>query len=297
MNHQLRVFIAVVENRNFSRAAEKLHMTQPAVSQTVRSLEESLGVPLLERTSKYVRLNRAGEIVYHHAKEMETLDTRMRHLLDDLLNKAKGPLKIGASYTFGEYILPRAIAKMKERFPDILPTVKIGNTSEIARLVDTLQFDIGIVEGHFKEDRLLHVEPLAEDSMVVVASSKHPISRINHPTKHELEKQTWIVREKGSGTREASESFFKTIGISPASVMEFGSTQSIKQAIEAGLGLSLLSTWTVQKEIKNQELTVIESMGAPFKREFTMVFPSPPFRTKAMDLFIDLLREEFNRQL
>jgi len=292
MNQHLRVFIAVAEKQNFSRAAEALHMTQPAVSQTIRSLEDTLGVPLLERTNKYVRLNRAGEIVYHHAKKMDTLYTRMNHLLDDLLHKATGPLRIGASYTFGEYILPRSIAKMKERFPDILPTVKIGNTAEIARLVQTHQFDIGIVEGHF--DGQLQIEPLAADEMVLVASTNHPITRLHAPSPPDLEEQTWIVREKGSGTREASETFFTRIGISPASIIEFGSTQSIKQAVEAGLGLSLLSTWTVKKEIKNQELTVIVSRETPFKREFSIILPSSPFRTKVVDLFIDLLREEFN---
>src|SRR5699024_12664168 len=110
MDQHLQVFITVAEKRNFSRAAEALHMTQPAVSQYIRLLEENFGVRLLERTNKYVRLNKAGEIVYHHAKEITGLYTRMHHLMDDLTHKARGPLAIGASYTFGEYVLPHIIA-------------------------------------------------------------------------------------------------------------------------------------------------------------------------------------------
>ena len=149
MDQHLQVFVTVAEKQNFSRAAEELHMTQPAVSQYIRVLEDNLGVRLLERTSKFVRLNKAGEIVYHHAKEINSLYTRMQHLVDDLTNHASGPLSIGASYTFGEYILPHIIAEVKAKYPKIEPEVQIGNTAKIADSVLRHQLDIGIVEGHF----------------------------------------------------------------------------------------------------------------------------------------------------
>src|SRR5690625_4269589 len=117
MDQYLRVFITVVERENFTRAAEELHMTQPAVSQYIRLLEEDIGTRLLERTNKYVRLNQAGEIVYHHAKEISGLYTKMQNLVDDLTEKAKGPLAIGASYTFGEYVLPRLLANLCTEYP------------------------------------------------------------------------------------------------------------------------------------------------------------------------------------
>src|SRR5699024_2462671 len=117
MDQHVIVFIKVVERHNFSRAAEELLMTQPAVSQYIRTLEENIGARLLERTNKYVRLTKAGEIIYFHAKEIVGLYTRMQTLVDDLINQASGPLSIGASFTFGEYILPESLQKCNETTP------------------------------------------------------------------------------------------------------------------------------------------------------------------------------------
>lgn len=288
MDQHLQVFVTVAEKKNFSRAAEELHMTQPSVSQYIRTFEENIGTRLLERTNKYVRLNKAGEIVYHHAKEILGLYTNMQHLVDDLVNKAKGPLSIGASYTFGEYLLPRIIANLLETYPDIHPTVTIGNTSEIADLVATHQLDVGIVEGHFK-DQQLRVEEFAEDYMVVVASPNHILAKKRGVEILDLEKVTWIVREKGSGTREATEKVFHRFKLSPAKLMNFSSTQPIKEAVEAGLGISLLSRWAIQKELRNGDLNIINIKGLPFSRKFSIVTKSP-FQTKALEVFLGLLR-------
>src|SRR5699024_1998050 len=143
----------------------------------IRIFEESFGVRLLERTNKYVHLNKAGEIVYHHAKEIIGLYNRMDVLVNDLTNKPNGPLSIGASYTFGEYVLPHIIAKMKDRYPNIQPMVKIGNTAEIADSIMRHQLDIGIVEGHFKNEKQLNIEAFAEDFMVIVINPNHPLAK------------------------------------------------------------------------------------------------------------------------
>ncbi len=264
-------------------------MTQPAVSQYIRTFEDNIGVRLLERTNKYVRLNKAGEIVYHHAKEIVGLYTKMQNLVDDLANKASGPLSIGASYTFGEYVLPRIIANLVKNYPDIQPTVTIGNTNDIAGLVSMHQIDVGIVEGHFKEKQL-SVEEFAEDSMVVVASSNHALAqKKDNVNLRNLEQETWIVREKGSGTREATEKMFHRIGISPVKLMNFGSTQPIKEVVEAGLGITLLSQWAVQKELRNGDLKILDIKALPFTRQFS-ILTKTPFQTKALEVFIDLLR-------
>ncbi|MGM8216473.1 LysR family transcriptional regulator [Bacillaceae bacterium W0354] len=292
MDQHLQVFITVVEKQNFSRAAVELLMTQPAVSQYIRTFEENIGTRLLERSNKYVRLNKAGEIVYHHAKEIVGLYTRMQHLVDDLVNKASGTLSIGASFTFGEYVLPHIIAKMHSITPDIQPSVIIGNTEEIASYVEHHQLDVGIVEGHFKKEQQLEVETFAEDYMVIVAAPNHPIvQNKGKVTIEELEKQMWILRELGSGTREASENVFQRYGIHPTSIMNLGSTQAIKETVEAGLGISLLSKWAIQKELQNGDLQEVKIEGMPFVRQFSIVTASP-FKTKALQVFIDLLRND-----
>ncbi|MGG0669932.1 LysR family transcriptional regulator [Sporosarcina koreensis] len=289
MDLQLQIFVTVAEKKSFSRAAEEHHMTQPAVSQYIRQFEDQIGARLLERTNKYVRLNKAGEIVYHHAKEILALYTKMQNLVDDLANKASGPLSIGASYTFGEYVLPRIIANLQQTYPDVQPTVKIGNTATVADLVASHQLDIGIVEGKFNAARLI-VEDFAEDAMVIVCPVDHPLAfRKELLEMTELEQETWIVREHGSGTREAMDNLFELHKIAPTKLMDFSSTQPIKESVEAGLGISLLSHWSIKKELKNGDLLVLDVKGLPYRRQFSIV-TNTPFQTKALEVFIDILR-------
>lgn len=285
----LEIFIKVVEKRSFTKAAEELHMTQPAVSQHIRTLEQSLGVRLLDRSNKYVRMNKAGEIIFHHAKEIIALYAKMQYLVEDLSNHASGPLTIGASYTFGEYILPHVVARLKEAHPQISPTIIIHNTKEITELVLASQLDIGIVEGAFS-GRRVYSEIVSEDHMVIVASPRHPLLRTSRelqPSK--LAKETWILREEGSGTRQAAEHFFARYGIVPQAVMEFGSTQVIKESVEAGLGISLLSKWTIAKELAGGYIGVLRVKGLPFKRNFS-ILTSSSYQTKALEIFIETLK-------
>ncbi|WP_066186442.1 MULTISPECIES: LysR family transcriptional regulator [Gracilibacillus] len=290
MDQHLQIFITVAEKQSFSKAAAAHYMTQPAVSQYIRTLENSMGVRLLERSNKYVRLNKAGEIVYHHGKEILGLYTTMQHLVDDLMNQANGPLSIGASYTFGEYVLPRIIANMQETYPDIDPTVTIGNTEHIAELVESHQLDVGIVEGHFPQQKLI-TEEFAEDDMVIVVSPSHRLGKRSKPVGvEELQQEKWIVREHGSGTREATETVFEMLDIQPSRLMHYSSTQPIKESVAAGLGISLLSQWAIQKEIRYGDLEIIPVKGLPFSRKFSIITPSP-FQTKALETFIGLLHD------
>jgi DNA-binding transcriptional LysR family regulator len=291
MDQQLLVFVTVADKQNFSRAAEALHMTQPAVSQYIQMLERTVGTKLLNRSNKYVRLNKAGEIVYHHAKEILGLYTKMQSLIDDLTNTATGGLSIGASYTFGEYVLPHIIARLRDQYPLIKPTITIGNTHEIEELVNSNQIDLGIVEGKIKSKKL-HIEAIAEDFMHIIVSAKHPLIKQKDLTLTALQEDTWIVREQGSGTREATEGMFEKFQFTPKDMMEFGSTQIIKESVEAGLGVSLLSQWVIHKELKLQKLYTLKIKGFPIIRKFLLVTPSTNFQTKASEIFINLLRDQ-----
>ncbi|WP_400162173.1 LysR family transcriptional regulator [Brevibacillus sp. TJ4] len=289
MDQQLRVFVTVVERRSFSRAAEELHMTQPAVSQYIKSLEQAMGCTLLERNNKYVQLNKAGELVYHHAKEILGLYIRMHHLVEDMLHTPGGPLTIGASYTYGEYVLPHVISRMREQYPLITPAITIHNSRVISSQVASRQLDVGIVESEYVGEKM-DVEPIADDRMYVIASSRHPLAAKERVTREELAEQTWIVREEGSGTREAAEKLFDQLHIRPQKLMEFGSTQLIKESVEAGLGISLLSFWAIRKEQQLDTLCTLNVEQTPVTRKFSLVTQSNPFRTKALEVFLDLLR-------
>ncbi|MFB9274672.1 LysR family transcriptional regulator [Cohnella cellulosilytica] len=289
MEQSLTVFIAVAEARNFSRAAERLHMTQPAVSQHIRALEERLNARLLVRSNKSVSLTKAGEIVLHHAREIGELHRRMEEMVGELTGRAAGPLSAGASYTFGEYVLPRALAKLHEKYPDIRPSVTIGNTADIAEKVRTRVLDVGIVEG---EDigSGLEAERLAEDEMYIAAAANHPLVDSTRVDPAQLERQTWLVREQGSGTRAAADKLFASLGIHPARMIELGSTQSIKETVEAGLGISLLSRWALRKELGLGSLKNLRAEGLPFRRSFHILYRRGDLRTRTVEAFLETLR-------
>lgn len=289
MDQLLEVFVTVAEKKNFSRAAEELHMTQPAVSQHIQAFERDIGTRLLDRTNKYVKLNKAGEIVYDHAVEILGLYTKMQRLVDDLTNKTSGPLTIGASYTFGEYILPYVIADMLEQYPLVTPSISIGNTRDIAESVLKHQLDVGIVEGDFRHHQLM-IEPFAKDIMHIVTAPTHKLAKLTKVTPADLAQETWIVREEGSGTRTAADKMLDSLDISPEKMMEFGSLQIIKESVEAGLGVSLLSKWAIRKELSMDTLKIIDVNGLPFTRTFSIV-TSSPYRTKALDTFLQFVRE------
>jgi LysR family transcriptional regulator, transcriptional activator of the cysJI operon len=289
MDQSLSVFTEVADTRNFSRAAERLHLTQPAVSQHIRALEERLKVRLLERNNKSVTLTKAGEIVLYHAKEIGGLYRRMEEMVNELMHYTGGPLSIGASYTFGEYVLPPTLARLNADFPDILPSVTIGNTADIAEKVRNRLLDVGIVEGE-EIGTGLTVEKLAEDEMVVAAGERHPLADGSRIPLAILEEQTWLVREQGSGTRAAADKMFTMLGLKPARLMEMGSTQSIKETVEAGLGVTLQSRWALGKELGLGSLKVLNIEGLPVKRSFHVLLRNGDLRTRTMEVFLQTLR-------
>ncbi|PLS02421.1 LysR family transcriptional regulator [Neobacillus cucumis] len=291
MDQSLTVFIIVAEQRNFTRAAEILHMTQPAVSNYIQTLERTLDTKLLERTNKYVRLNKAGDIVYHHAKEILSLYTRMENLLDDLKHTASGTLTIGSSFTYGEYILPHKIAKLLNVYPLLKPNIIIRNTNDIIDLMMQQQIDVGIIEGEMKNNKV-NIKPFALDRLSIIVPSNHPLLAKKEIDPLELIEETWLVREEGSGTKEMQEKGFKQLGFTPKKIMEFGSTQVIKESIEAGLGISLLSHSAIRKELELGKLMVLDIEGFPITRNFSLVTPNVTFQTKASEVFKKLIINE-----
>lgn len=293
MDQILLVFMAVADKRNFSRAAEELHMTQPSVSQQIQLLEKYIGAKLFIRTNKFVQLTKAGEIVYLHAKEITSLYKRMSTLVNDLMNEASGHLKIGASYTFGEYVLPQILAKMKRFYPNVIPSVQIGNTREIIQAVLNHQIDVGIVEGEVANN-LLNINPVATDEMYIIAGTNNEIL-MKDVTSEQLENQTWIVREEGSGTREATEKLFDTLNIRPTNLIEFGSTQLIKEAVEAGMGITYLSELTIKKEKLLNTIDYLKVEGTPIRRNFSVIIDSIELQTKSMEVFIALIENHYEK--
>ena len=288
INQTLKVFVTVIDKKSFTLAAESLHMTQPAVSNYIRKLEEELGVTLIDRSGKLVRLNPAGEIYYHYAKEMIGIDERMQHLIQDLQNESKGPVHIGASYTYGEYILPKIIAQLIGKYPRIKPEVSISNSSSIIRMVNSHDLDIGIIEDEEREtDKDLNITRLIKDRMYIVGNRDTPDSLDNKA----LGSATWIVREDGSGTRSYQDQLFTSLGISPETIT-LSSTQAVKSSVTNGLGLTLLSHHTIGEELKTGSLKIINREITELTRYFHLLTPDVKFHSKSTRTLVDMFNED-----
>ena len=285
----LLVFVTVAEKKNFSRAAEALSLTQPAISQQIHTLEEYYGTKLFERTSKRVELTRAGETLLPYAKTILDLTQVAKDALNDLAGKVTGKLTIGASLTIGEYILPHILAEYTKRFPDVEVSALIANTEEIGVMALDHSIDIGVIEGKV-EHRNLRLTPFQEDEMVLIAPAGHPLSAVPEISNDDLAREPFILREAGSGTRVVAEEVLHELGVEPSRVVSLGSTQSIKEGVEAGMGLAILSKWCVRKEIRLGTLKPLRLPHFRFTRDLSVLEHTSRSQTRAVSEFAELVR-------
>lgn len=295
MDQHLNVFKEVAERKSFSKAAEALHMSQPAVSQYIASVEKELGVRLLERNNKYVELNQAGRIVLQYAREIQRNYNQMKLLVSDLNNNPGGELKIGASYTIGEYVLPGMLARLQDKYPAIIPAVTIGNTEDIGNKLVSQEIDIGLVEGTFQHPKV-RSEAFATDDMYIISCCRTSSLIEGNISMETLQNRTWIIREEGSGTREMLESFFSTHQLNPSRILTFGSTQTIKEGVEAGLGISLLSDLTFDKELQLNRVKILPVEGMPLRRHFSIIKNQYEFYPKSLKAFEELVKLPIQKQ-
>ncbi len=290
MLESFKMFVTVYEQKSFSRAAALLHLSQPGVSLQIQNMENELGTKLFHRTPKQVSPTQAGEIFYHKAKQMLQLYEDARHDIQQLQNTVTGTLKIGASFTIGEYLLPKLLATYAGEYPSVAVEVMIANTEEITQTVHQNQIDVGLVEGEVVTPSDLSIQPFMQDELVLVASASHPLALRKNVSAQDLQNQVWIWRESGSGTRSYSDQFIHERGLSVKNAYIFGSSQGVKEAVVQGLGIALLSRLIVGKELENGELSVIQPAKMRLFRQFSLLCsPSQP-DTKARQVFIEKVK-------
>lgn len=288
MDHRLLAFLTVAEENSFTKAAAVLHITQPAVTQLIQNLESDFDASLLERGKRSVSLTKAGEIVFLQAKQILAHYKETKRLIDELLYEDTGSIVVSASYTFGEYILPYVLRQFQKLYPHISFMVNIVNSNDVIQQVQSREADIGIIETEFSNGNL-KVVPFAQDTVSFIAASNHDFYLGEVPTVEELATQTFILREEGSGTRKIAERALEEFGINPAHVLELGSIQIIKQAVEAGLGISFLSNWTVRKELSLNTLKLVNPEKLSLSRSFSYVYLPIELQTKTIRLFANCL--------
>jgi len=284
----LKVFVHVIEQKNFTRAAELLHLSQPAVSLQIQNLESEFGTKLVHRSSKLVKPTEAGEILYERAKKILHLYEEAKQEVDLLHNTVKGALKIGASFTIGEYVLPRVLAEYATQYPHVEIEVKIANTDEITQAVRANQIDVALIEGEI--DAEIHVEPFMSDEMVLIVPPNHPVLKQKNVSIDHLQDQIWIFRESGSGTRKYSDHFIQEFGLRVKRSFVFSSSQGVKEAVAAGLGIALVSRWIVRKELQTGDIATLQVKDYRFFRQFSILLQQNPAMTKAMEVFLQKIR-------
>lgn len=286
----LRVFVTVTEQSNFSRAAELLNLSQPAVSLHIRNLENEFSAKLMHRSPKHVMLTEAGEILYRRAKQILSLYEQGKQEIHLLNEKVTGSIQIGASFTIGEYILPRLLSEFASQFPEVEMSVTIANTEEISQALKANKLDLGLVEGHVSQNGL-QITSYMKDEMILIASNNHPLSSKKTVKPEMLHDLTWILREHGSGTRSFSDQFIHTAGLRIKRSYVFNSSQGVKEAVSVGLGISILSRWIVRKELESGEISAILLSPKLSERNFWIIQNKDHSSTMAINIFIRKLLE------
>ena len=270
---RLQIFRAVAEERNFTRAADRLHMAQPTVSQQIQALEEYLGERLFDRTSKSVTLTPAGQALYGQAGALLRQMAEVRRAVAEAAGNVGGNLTVGASLTIGEYVLPQVLAAFVREFPAVRVQLQIENTEAVVHQVLAGAVDLGLVEGPVPAADLME-EPFLADELVFIAPSAHPWRLKPSITLADLQGEPLILREAGSGTRRVLEEHLQAAGVAPdrfRRVIEMAGTEAIKGAVEAGMGVACISRWTIQKELRLGTLLARTISGLPVERTFRAI--------------------------
>jgi DNA-binding transcriptional LysR family regulator len=266
--HLVRTFSAVAEAGSFNRAAAQLGVSQPAVSRAVQELERQLDTPLLERTGRRVSLTAAGKVLNEHAVALFAIERTAETELAELRQLERGELAIGASSTIGIYLLPQVMGIFQRKHPGVRLFLDIGNTAQIVGRLRTGTLDTAFVEGPVSGSDL-SVRPWRDDSLVVVAAADHPLCGRQPVTLDELIRVTFVLREPGSGTREVVEAALRERGVEVRVAMELGSTEAVKQAVAAGLGVSIVSIATISQELELGRLRVLDVPDLLVRRTLT----------------------------
>ena len=288
---QLRAFEMVVACNSFSRAAEALNLTQPAVTAQIQSLERELGLKLLERLPRRVLLTQAGEALLPYARSLLNLEEEAERALAELKGMQAGCLRVGASPTIGTYLLPGMLGEFKRLYPGLRVIVEIEPTHRVAEALEVHALDLGLVEVSVSSDVLL-AEPFLTDELVLVVPVGHPWAGRQAIRPEELAGQPLVTREPASGTRQLVEERLWALGVELTPSIELGSIEAIKKAVAAGLGFSFVSRQAILWEEKLGILAVVPVEGLNLQRPFYCLRHRRRHPSPAQAVFLDFVRKE-----
>ena len=286
---QLEIFEKVAASGGVTPASGQLLLTQSAVSMALAELERLAGAPLFERSGRRLFLNDRGRELLPQAREVLSRVRKIELFLDESVGAPKGTLVVGASTTIGNYLLPAMVGEFARRYCDAKALLQVGNALQIEHGVESGELDLGVIEGlpHLAS---LSTTPWRRDELVLVVGQGHPWAKAQAATPDMLRDASWIVREKGSGTREVFEAAMERAGVAYSISLELGHTEAIKKAVEAGLGVGCISRMAVQRELDHGWLVEV---GGPvdLQRTLLLVTRKNDYRTALMRAFVAMLEE------
>jgi DNA-binding transcriptional LysR family regulator len=288
-NFRLKVFRTVAEHLNFRKAAEHLFLTQPAVTLQIKALEDDLGVRLFDRAANSVSLTPQGTLLLGYATKIATLVSEAEQELGAEDGKVSGELSLGVSTTIAQYVLPRLLGAFLDEHPRVQFSLHSGNTDEVVHLLLESKLSIGLIEGPAR-DRGIRTEHFMQDELVLITP---PAFESNRLSRDQLLASSLLMREHGSGSRHVVETALEKAGLRLKTfkkVMDLDSTETIKSAVEAGLGIGFVSRWAISKELELGALKIAEVTGLRIVRHFSLVSrtgpkpqgPAGAFRTFAL---------------
>jgi DNA-binding transcriptional LysR family regulator len=287
---QLKVFEAVARHLNYTRAAEELHLTQPAVSMQVRQLEESLGVACFEQLGKRIHLTEAGQELLGYARSITQQLDELEGVLSRMKGLSGGRLRISVATT-ANYFIPTLLGSFSRRYPDVTVSLDVTNRETLLRQLSENTVDL-VVMGQPPAEADVTAQAFMDNPLVVVAPPDHPLAKQKKIPLARIQEETFLVRESGSGTRIAMERFFSERGMRLKTGMEVGSNEAIKQSVQAGLGLGLLSRATIEQELTLKRLVVLDVADLPIMRHWYVVHRKGKRLSAAAEAFKQFLLKE-----
>jgi len=287
--HKFKVFASVFRHRNFSKASKELNLTQPTISSHIKILEEEFDLKLFERMGRTITPTKQAELLYEHVMEIIKSADILKKAVKAVSKDTRGRLVIGASTIPGVYLIPGMMSKLKEEYPSISFQVLISDSREIVESIARHDLLLGIVGTKFDNDQIRYL-PFVEDELIAVASPS--LIKNNHMTLKDLVKLPMVLREEGSGTRRETEKLLESKGVSLKNITVagiFGSTDAVKQAVKAGLGVSILSKFSVADELKHKILEEIKLTDTKMKRHFYIVTHKKRTLPRLYDAFLEHL--------
>ena len=285
---RLKVFDTVAKRLNFTKAANELNITQPAVTKHIKEIELNLNIKLFERNGTKIKLTKAGEILLKYTEEIFSVYQKIEFEIGQLQEKQKGILRLGASTTIAQYVLPPILAEFRKRFPEIQLSLVIQNSERIEELLGNHKIDVGLIEAQIK-NRTFHYFPFMKDEIVLVSRQNHSISTKNNIKLDNLKHIPLVIREPGSGTLETIDLALKSKNIKLNELnieIQLGSTESIKSYVLHSDALAFLSIQSILQELKNQTLTIIDIKNLVIERNFNFIIPEGD-QSKLVNLFIN----------